>query len=94
LLKERKKYYLERDAHKLLFGLFPQVFGIHQKQDTTGIGKFQQTVNCGDGGEGFPASGSHLNQGAGFGIPKIGKTGDDPGAFISFFMVEQVLRWL
>jgi len=152
LLKE-KKYYIERDAHKLLFGLFSQVFGIHQKQDTTGIGKFQQTVNCVDGGEGFFASGSHLNQGtgsvflkrffeivngpdpaipksfdrqigqllqtlseadfspyfffqglrfvkgnyvscAGFGIPKIGKTGDDPGAFISFFMAKQLLRWL
>ena len=59
-----------RIPHELLFGLLPQVFRIDQKQDAFGIRKFEQTVNRGDGGEGFPAAGRHLDQRTGSVFPE------------------------
>lgn len=54
------------EGHKFLFGLFTEVFGIHQKQDAAGADRlFQQPIAGGDGSEGFAGAGGHLDQGAG-----------------------------
>ena len=45
--KPCRRFIIRQIGHEFLFGLFPQVAGIDQKENTLGVGISQQTVNGG-----------------------------------------------
>ena len=55
-----------RKGEHLLFRLFTQVLGVHQKQYPLALGVFENPVHGRDGGIGLTGTGSHLYQGSGF----------------------------
>ncbi len=51
--------------HEPLLGLFTEVPGIDQEQDTFGVGMFKQAIDRGNRRVGLAGAGGHLDQGAG-----------------------------
>ena len=51
-------------ALKLFKGLTTEIISVNEKQDSPRVCKFNQAINCRNGGKSLTASGRHLNQGA------------------------------